>query len=96
MIRRAAGFKEQRAFTGDVFSQRVGKAGFANARLATEQHYLPPAFFGLLPAIEQQAHFLLASHQGRQRGAASERRHALPFTLHMVDGNRRIDAFDKM
>src|SRR5262245_6257488 len=76
--------------------QGVGQAGFANAGLPTEQDDLPSSFLRLFPAVREQADFLLASYQRRQRGLPRQECSTLPFTLHVVDGNRRVKAFDQV
>jgi hypothetical protein len=74
--------------------QRVGQAGFANARLATKQADLPSPFLSLFPAVKEQAHFLFAPYQRCQRSLTRQGRSILPFALDVVDGNRCGDAFD--
>ena len=79
-----------------MFSQCVCKAGFADTGLATEEHNLSSSFFNLLPAVDQQSHFLLAAYQRRQRDSPRKRRCVLTLILYVVDGNRVIDAFHEV
>jgi hypothetical protein len=54
--------------SGDVLFQQLHQAGFANARLAAEQHHMPVPRFRLGPALVHECHFLVAPHQWRQAG----------------------------
>ena len=51
VIGRAAKLNARRAFVRDLLFELLHQPGFANARLATQQHHLTCALFGLLPAL---------------------------------------------
>ena len=69
-VRRAAPLDDGRVhlsfhhLSQDVLLHRVNQARLAQARLADQQHDLPHAFAGLLPAIHQQADLLVTAGQG--------------------------------
>ena len=96
MIGRAAGLKEERAFAGHMFSQRVGQPGFANAGLATEQDDLPRPSLTCSQRSKSKPTSCSRPTNGVSVVLPAKRRSALPFTLHMVDRDGRVDAFDQM
>ena len=66
MVWRTAKCEPRGPLAPDALTQHLDQARFANACLAAEQHHLPVPLCTLRPALQQQPHFLLASHQGRQ------------------------------
>ena len=66
MVGRTAKCEPRGPLAPDALTQHLDQARFANARLAAEQHHLPVPLRALRPALQQQPHFLLAPHQGRQ------------------------------
>jgi hypothetical protein len=61
MIGRTAKFETGRTFGQDLLFERLHKSGFANAGLATKQHDLPFAAFGLRPPFPQQTDFQVSA-----------------------------------
>src|SRR5262245_7529031 len=47
-----------------LLGEHAYQAGFANPRLTTEQHHLPPPLVTLRPALAQQPRLVLPSYQG--------------------------------
>jgi len=56
--------------SGDPLLDDLHQPGLADTRFAAQHHHLSEAFLDLLPAIEDQGDFLLASDQ---RGQANDR-----------------------
>src|SRR5262245_55540400 len=86
VIGRTAELDAGRAFSDDLLFERLPQPGLANTWLATEQHHLPCALFGLHPPLRQQSHFVLAPNEGSQ---ASGDRH-LKATLHRILADNAI------
>ncbi len=71
-MRRAAPLDDGRVFfgirdaAGDVLLEVIDESRFAEARLAHQQHDLTHPLLSLLPAIRQEAHFMVATREGRE------------------------------
>src|SRR5262245_40572632 len=52
--------------TDDLGLHYLYQARFANPRLVTQQHDVPPAGLHLRPAVSQEPHLVLAAHQWRE------------------------------
>ena len=81
-----------------VLFQHVDQAGFANARLSTEQDNLAKPILHLPPALLQQGHFLFPPDQGRQaaRGRHLQATLHTAGVLHAIYGHGQWDAFERI
>jgi len=66
VVRRTAAFQPRMGFTGDLVLEHLYQATLANAGLPTQQDHLPLPRFDPVPAVQEEADFLLAPDQGRQ------------------------------
>jgi hypothetical protein len=82
---------------GDVLFQHLHQAGFADTRLATEQHHLPQVGADLLPAPLQETYFFLPTDQGSQAAHRGDVEPGLRPTLaqDLIDLQRLGDAFER-
>ena len=78
------GFQPAVRCLGHAFCEDLNQPRLADAGLAHQEHDLAASLAGLLPAVEEQAHFLLAANQWRQAldvATSSRLRAALSSTI---------------
>ena len=80
-----------------LFLQHLCEARLANARLAAQQHDLPPALLDLRPALLEDADFLCAAYQWGPSGTAGSFQATTGHTLiqHAIDRQRLGQAFQE-
>ena len=78
--------------------QHLHQAGFANARLAAEQHHLPHPCCGLVPAPLQESHFFVPTYQWCQASRRDDVEPGLRSTLlqDLIDLERLGQAFERL
>jgi hypothetical protein len=98
VIGRAAPLNPGVRLVSDVVFQHLDQTGFAKAGLAAEQHHLPQAGFGLVPAPLQERHFFFAPYEWGQVGRGDGIEAALHTTLgyHAIDRHGRRHASERV
>ena len=96
VIRRTAHGDAGPALVAHLGAQDLHETRFADARRATEQHHLPKALLGLLPAPPQQPQFLVAPHQEGHPSRRGLVRLDLQQPAHPKHRHRLGDAFEFM
>src|SRR5262245_52426435 len=86
------------ALASHTLAECLYQTRFTDAGLAAQQHHLAPTFLALPPALEQQRHFRLTAHQGREAAGlrhlqATLRRTFPQDTIHL---ERRSQALERV